>query len=148
MRLNKQNMSGDQKVELQIAPLIDVVFLLLIYFMVTASLIKKEGDIAFVLPANVIQDKVIDLPLELIIEIDADGTVVMEGMQFPQEDILLDKLVNHIRSLKQVALSQHAPFFVNLLPNQNAIHKRIIQVMDACAAAKVDSLIFSRSEAL
>ena len=34
------------KLELQIAPLIDVVFLLLIYFMVTASLIKKEGDIS------------------------------------------------------------------------------------------------------
>ncbi len=131
--------------ELQIAPLIDVVFLLLIYFMVTASLIKKEGDIAFVLPANVPQDKVIDLPLELIIEIDADGTVVMEGMQFPQEDVLLDKLVNHIRSLKQVALSQRAPFFVNLLPHRDAVHKRIIHVMDACAAAKVDSLVFSKS---
>ncbi len=145
MRLNKHNGSGDQKVELQIAPLIDVVFLLLIYFMVTASLIKKEGDIAFVLPANIAPDKVIDLPLELIIEIDADGTVAMEGMQFSQEDVLLDGLVNHIRSLKQVALSQRAPFFVNLLPHRDAIHKRIINVMDACAAAQVDSLIFSKS---
>ena len=36
----------DVKLELQIAPLIDVVFLLLIYFMVTAALIKKEGDIS------------------------------------------------------------------------------------------------------
>ena len=32
----------NKKAELQIAPLIDVVFLLLIYFMVTASLIKRK----------------------------------------------------------------------------------------------------------
>ncbi len=44
----------DAKLELQIAPLIDVVFLLLIYFMVTASLIKKEADLSFMLPTVVI----------------------------------------------------------------------------------------------
>ena len=41
----------NKKAELQIAPLIDVVFLLLIYFMVTASLIKKEADLSF-MPAK------------------------------------------------------------------------------------------------
>ena len=42
----------DTKLELQIAPLIDVVFLLLIYFIMTAALIKKEGDISFMLPSS------------------------------------------------------------------------------------------------
>ena len=51
--------------ELQIAPLIDVVFLLLIYFMVTASLIKKEGDISFILPAAAAPDTKIDMPVEV-----------------------------------------------------------------------------------
>ena len=68
MNLNKKR-KAEENVELQIAPLIDVVFLLLIYFMVTASLIKKEGDIFFVLPATVAQDEMIDLPVEVIIEI-------------------------------------------------------------------------------
>lgn len=133
------------KLELQIAPLIDVVFLLLIYFMVTASLVKKEGDISFVLPANVAQQEMITVPVEVLIEIDADGTVVLEGMQFPKEDVLLNDLVNQVRGLKQIAASQHSPFFVNLLPDRKAKHKRIINVMDACAAAEVDSLTFSKS---
>ena len=51
--MNFQKHVDDVKLELQIAPLIDVVFLLLIYFMVTAALIKKEGDISFMLPANI-----------------------------------------------------------------------------------------------
>ena len=48
--MNLSRHTEDAKMELQIAPLIDVVFLLLIYFMVTASLIKKEADISFILP--------------------------------------------------------------------------------------------------
>jgi len=133
------------KLELQIAPLIDVVFLLLIYFMVTASLVKKEGDFSFILPANVSQQEMVTLPVEVLIEINSDGTVVLEGMQFPEEDVLLNDLVLQVRSLKQVAASQQSPFFVNLLPDPKARHKRIVNVMDACAAAEVDSLTFSKS---
>ncbi len=143
MKLQKQG--SDTKMELQIAPLIDVVFLLLIYFMVTASLIKKEGDISFVLPASVALDEMIDIPVEAVIEINEDGTVVLEGMRFAAEDTGLGDLVNHIRGLKKVASSQRSPFFVNLLPHHNAIHERVIDVMDACAAAEVGSLTFSKS---
>ncbi len=144
MRLNKNPNTGEGKVELQIAPLIDVVFLLLIYFMVTASLIKKEADISFVLPASVMSPEKVDIPVEVIIEIDADGTVVLDGMQFVSGDKQLDDLVLHVLGLKQVAASQRAPFFVNLLPHRDARHRRIVDVMDACAAAEVDSLTFSK----
>lgn len=44
------NLSGayeDAKMELQISPLIDVVFLLLIYFIVSAKILQPEGDIPF-----------------------------------------------------------------------------------------------------
>lgn len=144
MNLNKRKGSGDAKVELQIAPLIDVVFLLLIYFMVTASLIKKEGDVAFLLPANV-QGPPVDVPIEVIIEIEADGVVLMEGLRFSAEDPLLNDLAGQLRSQKAMAVSQRTPFFVNLLPHRNTLHKRIVDVMDACAAAGVSSLSFSES---
>lgn len=145
MNLSKKRGTGDAKVELQIAPLIDVVFLLLIYFMVTASLIKKEGDISFVLPANVQQKEVEDLPIEVLIEIAADGTVMMEGMQFSVADTKLNELINQMRGLQAIAASQQSPFFVNLLPDRDALHHRVIDVMDACAAANVASLTFSKS---
>lgn len=135
----------DAKLELQVAPLIDVVFLLLIYFMVTASLIKKEGDISFMLPANVEAQDVVDIPVEVLIEITADGTVEVEGMRFSREDHELDDLVIQLRGLQAIALSQHSPFFVNLLPNQDTLQRRIIDVMDACAAAGVNNLSFSKA---
>ena len=45
----------------------------------------------------------------------------------------------------QIALSQKSPFFVNISPHQDALHWRIIDVMDACAAAGVESLSFSKA---
>ena len=144
--MNFQRNIEETKLELQIAPLIDVVFLLLIYFMVTAALIKKEGDISFMLPANVAPSEMIDIPVEVLIEIGADGTVQVEGMRFSPSDRNLSELVSQISGLQAIASSQSSPFFVNILPNQDALHIRIIDVMDACAAAGVKNLSFSKAE--
>jgi len=135
----------EEKMELQIAPLIDVVFLLLIYFMVTAALIKKEGDISFMLPANVAVKDMVDIPVEVLIEITADGTVQVEGMRFSRDDRNLSDLVVQLRGLRDIAKAQESPFFVNILPNQDSLHRRVIDVMDACAAAGVKSLSFSKA---
>lgn len=144
MNIHKKANRGAEKVELQIAPLIDVVFLLLIYFMVTASLIKKEADISFVLPATSTA-KIKDVPVEILIEISENGTVEAEGFIFASEDVKLDELASHLRSLGAVAASQGSPFMVNLMPDPETFQERVINVMDACAAAGVKSLSFSKS---
>jgi len=144
--VNFQKQVEETKLELQIAPLIDVVFLLLIYFMVTAALIKKEGDISFMLPANVAVSDMVDIPVEVLIEITADGAVQVEGMRFSAADQNLSDLVSQLRGLQEIAKSQNSPFFVNILPNQDSLHYRIIDVMDACAAAGVKSLSFSKAQ--
>jgi biopolymer transport protein ExbD len=143
--MNFQKHVEEAKLELQIAPLIDVVFLLLIYFMVTAALIKKEGDISFMLPANVAQSDVVDIPVEVLIEIGVDGTVQVEGMRFSRDDRNLNDLVSQLSGLRAIAASQHSPFFVNILPNKDSLHARVIDVMDACAAAGVKNLSFSKA---
>jgi biopolymer transport protein ExbD len=87
----------------------------------------------------------VKIPLEVLIEIDEDGTVVFEGLRFAAEDELLNDLAGQVAALKQVAKSQQSPFFVNILPDKFAFHERVINVMDACAAAGVESLTFSKS---
>jgi len=135
----------DAKLELQIAPLIDVVFLLLIYFMVTASLIKKEADISFMLPAKVEMQEIVTLPVEVLIMIKSTGVVELDGISYSVGDRNLDGLVTQVMGLKALAESQGSPFFVNLLPSKEALHWRIVDVMDACAAAKIKSLTFSKA---
>ena len=135
----------NEKSELQIAPLIDVVFLLLIYFMVTASLIKKEGDISFILPASVPPTKMIDIPVEALIFILEDGTIEMDGLRFASNDLALDELSIQVAGLREIAGSQQSPFSVTLTPHEDALHSRIIDVMDACAAAGTTNLSFGKS---
>jgi biopolymer transport protein ExbD len=143
--VNFQRHLEEVKLDLQIAPLIDVVFLLLIYFMVTAALIKKEGDIGFMLPANLSQKKPITLPLEALIMVGADGSVELDGIRFSPNDKALEGLSTQLLGLQAIAKSQQAPFYVNILPNKETFHRRVIDVMDACAAAKVKNLGFSEA---
>lgn len=141
----KMNKVADIKLSVQIAPLIDVVFLLLIYFMVTATLIKKEGDIGFRLPVPIVSP-VPNSPVEARISIDADGVVTLDGIQFDKMDRKLSGLKDRISGLQQMAAVQHSAFFVTLDPDQETLHSRIVDVLDACAASKVKNLGFAQHD--
>lgn len=145
MRMVKNKEDLEVSGAIDIAPLIDCVFLLLIYFMVTTSLVKKEADISFALPASVAQTEAVNLPVEVSIEISSDGTVQVEGMKYAGGDRMLNELVTHLQGLQQIAASQSSIFSVNLLPDGDVLHERVIEVMDACAAAGVKNLTFSKS---
>lgn len=143
--MNLSRNAEETKFELQISPLIDVVFLLLIYFVVTTELIKKEGDMSFMLPARVDDSVMITLPMEVVIIITKDGVVEVDGITFAAEDRDLSGLATQVKGLQAVAKSQGSPFFVNLLPDKGTLHHRVVDVMDACAAAEVESLSFSKA---
>ncbi len=143
--MDLQKSIQDDKVELQIAPLIDVVFLLLIYFMVTTALIKKEADISFMLPAKVDQTEIIDLPIEVLIEIMPTGDVMVEGMVFERDDHSLDLLSVRLVEFREAAESSGSELVVNILPENEVLHGRIIDVMNACAVAEVKNTSFTMS---
>ena len=127
------------------APLIDVVFLLLIYFMVTSTLIRNEGDIAFQLPGpDVITP--IDLAVNAYIRIEGDGDVSIEGIHFDKSDQKLQGLIHQVAALRQMAESQQSPFFVTLHPDDSTVQSRVVEVLDACAAAKVKKITFARRD--
>lgn len=135
----------NKKAELNIAPLIDVVFLLLIYFMVTSSMVQKEADLSFMLPASVDVTQPLDLPIEVLIEVSEQGDIFIEGMIFGSDEQNLDDLIGQLLSLKEAADSSGSELIVNIMPADKALHGRIINVMDACAAADVKNMSFSMS---
>lgn len=137
--------SGYQEVSIrhQMAPLIDIVFLLLIYFMVTAAIIRPEGDIPFALP---VPGPGLDWPVEAYIQIAEDGMVTLEGMQFSKTDHALRALVDQLAVLQQMADAQQSDFIVTLAPDGDALHGRVVDVMDACRDAKVRLLGFAREQ--
>ena len=111
--------------------------------MFTASLIKKEADLGFMLPAKVDVPESLDIPIEVLIEVSEDGNILIEGMIFGEDENNLDDLIGQLLSLKEAADTSGSELIVNILPEDKALHGRIVDVMDACAAADVKNMSFS-----
>ena len=140
-RLKKKPQS---KPQIPIAPLIDAVFLLLIYFMVTSSLEKQEADISFELPGTVEQEEPLELPDEQVIEIHENGQIVVNEYRYdsPQSNRLIE-LQAMLTRLQESSLANKTVTQVTIAPDPKTRHSRIIKVMDAVAAAGITGVNFS-----
>ena len=132
------------KPEIPIAPLIDAVFLLLIYFMVTSSLEKQEADISFELPGTVEQEEPIELPDEQIIEIREDGQIVVNEYNYDAPGAKrLIQLQAMLTRLQEASVANKTTTQVTIAPDQKTKHSVIIRVMDAVSAAGITGVNFA-----
>jgi biopolymer transport protein ExbD len=67
--------------DLNVSSLIDMVFLLLVYFMAVATFVATEGDLGIKLPGMLQQADAVDLPDEQIIEIKENGAVFLNDKE-------------------------------------------------------------------
>ncbi len=129
---------------LQVAPLIDVVFLLLIYFMVTASLRKPETDLGISLPGRVHQVQALLMPDEQIIEIDKTNRVLFNNKVYGQPDPRqMTDLVTTLARYRQAAMATGSRPAVTIQAADDALHERVVDdVMNACAGAGIRNISF------
>ena len=125
---------GDGEFGFQIAPMLDVLFVLLLFFMVTAGSQKHEATLTTQLPGGKPGG---DVPLE--IGIDADGQVNVSGV--PVGDAADAKLGPLVDRLQQV-LASNVTQPVVITPMRSTKQQRVVDVLNACAAAKVKNLAF------
>ena len=137
----------NEKAELQIAPLIDVVFLLLIYFMVSSSLKRSEADLSMSLPSAVAQSKELKIPDEQIIEVLANGHIVLNEMEY--KDASKDDLVgleNTLVRYREASALMGVPAMITVAADDDSLHERVIDALNACAAAGITSVTFGSAE--
>lgn len=132
------------KGEIPIAPMIDVVFLLLIYFMVTASMLREEADLSFQLPGTVEQSTPIDFPDEQFIEITAEGRVIVNEYEFDSPNARqLVELTAMLTRFRETSEANRVDAVVTIQPASEASHQMIVRVLDACAAANINAVNFA-----
>jgi biopolymer transport protein ExbD len=138
----------------QIAPMIDVVFVIMLFFMVMAGSQKKEMELKSQLPgvAPASPDAPQEMPDEIVITIEESGIVLMNDEEFdnppparpvPPE---LDKLPNMtatLKRLKQEADNRKAKVIVTIEAEEQAKYERVIDVLNSLAIAKVSNVTFS-----
>lgn len=132
-----------EKVGLQIAPLIDVVFLLLIYFMVSAQLKRPEADLGLSLPGEVTVSTQVVMPDEQIIVVDAGGKIRLNNQVFSGDNTTqLAQLKNILIRYKAASDRLGQPAAVVIDAHDDSIHEQVIDVLNLCAAAKIEQISF------
>lgn len=72
---------------LSLTPLIDVVFLLLIFFLVTSEFEDEERRLEIVLPSASSATPMTRKPREIVIDVDAEGKVYLRGQATELEEL-------------------------------------------------------------
>ncbi|MDZ8119767.1 ExbD/TolR family protein [Pontiella agarivorans] len=137
----------NEKTELQIAPLIDVVFLLLIYFMVSAQLKRTEADLDLALPGAVSVSTQMEIPDEQIIEVLASGEIVLNNKVYVSPDKAdLAGLEYTLLRYAQAAKISKTKAVITIAADDDAVHERVIDVLNACAGAGIKNVTFGTAE--
>lgn len=124
--------------EMQMGPMIDMVFLLLVFFMVSAKPITPESDIPMGLPGQVAQEEAVDIPDEARVIIEPDGQVVLNDQNLDSPgSSSLPELRSVLLRFKKSADNAKSDALVTLAPYDTVPHQRLVDVLNACAEAGI-----------
>jgi biopolymer transport protein ExbD len=131
----------------QIAPMIDVVFVIMLFFMVMAGAVKTERELVTTLPGTAEPSTETDLPDEQIITISQDGEVALNEEPFDSPTSHdLPQLAATLTRLKQSSDAAKSQLLVTIVSDEQAKYSRTIDVLDACALAQIANVTFTLSE--
>ena len=125
----------------QIAPMVDVVFVLLLFFMASAGSQVQERELTINLPSGGVSSKPGPPPTPIIIDIFPDGKVQMNNKVY---DNPTSKELPELRGWLKDTINKFGdkdPVIIR--PDPQTKHDRIIDVLNSAAAAGVKSLTFS-----
>ena len=142
-----QTNSTAENVGFQIAPMIDVVFVIMLFFMVMAGAVKIENELNTQLPGTAATSTSTDFVDEQIITISDIGEVSLNDEPFdtPQSKEL-PELRGTLMRLKQNADAAKTPAIVTIVSDEQAKYSRTVDVLDALAVAKIDNVTFTVAE--
>lgn len=121
--------------DVNILPLIDVVFLLLIFFMVTTTF-ERESEISITLPEASREEVKVE-PDAIEIAIDKDGRVFINEQSLPDSQLgtIRDALTAYVADADRI------PVIINA--DAEASHQSVIRVMDAARQAGLRQITFA-----
>jgi biopolymer transport protein ExbD len=145
-RRKKHKPSTEVNLGFQIAPMVDVVFVIMLYFMVMAGAVKIENAHNTKLPGKVESSTATSLPDEVAIRIEDDGQVYLNEEPLDNPTIpTLPELGSNLIQLKQSSDASKAEVLVTIYANEQAKYERIVQVLDALSRAKISNVSFQAS---
>lgn len=123
-------------------PMIDVVFLLLIYFMFLP--LSQEADIGIRLPSNTPPAENLELPSEHIIDVYPNGLILLNGAPMDGlDDRDMKRLTRTLTRLKNSSDRAGIQTVVKIQADPDSPHQRAIDVLNACDRATIKKVSFA-----
>lgn len=128
---------GDRGVGLQVAPMVDIVFLLICFFTLTTRLVQAQKDPAVELPVMVSPEAEKELPTDLTINLRPDGTVTVDGQEVTPAGVggVVSARLDRARSARE-----HVRVVVRA--DRRLRFARLDEVLDACRRAGAAHVVF------
>ena len=134
------------QIELQIAPMIDVCFLLLFFYILTSKPVQPEADINMTLPGTVSQEESLEIPDEQRISILEDGQVVLNDLPLDEPHSReLPALLKTLTRFKESVDANKSEALITVDAADGSQHQRIVDVLNACARAGIRGVTFAAS---
>jgi biopolymer transport protein ExbD len=112
-----------ENIEINITPIIDMVFLLLIFFLVATKFADIERDVRVDPPSSRNARPVTAIPQELVINVTAEGRIFIAGAEQAMED--LDRLL-------AAAIAKNPQQSVVIRGDKQAMLQLAVNVLDLC----------------
>lgn len=128
----------EEACEIQMGPMIDCVFLLLLYFIAAADIKKTERYLGLMMPGG--GESRDTIPVEIKLTIAPSGQVAAN--EVPVDGPTDKNLPTVIAKLKQAITLFGDKQPVVIHPQPSVKHQRLVDVLNACSAAGVKNLSF------
>ena len=138
-RRHQRKVSPQVNLGFQIAPMVDVVFVIMLFFMVLAGAVKTENVHNTKLPGTVTTTTDTPMPDEIAIRIEDDGQVYLndDPLDTPESKSLTD-LETNFYQLRKSSDASKSEVLVTIYANELARYERIIDTLDALSRANAD----------
>jgi biopolymer transport protein ExbD len=140
---HRRKANAEVNLGFQIAPMIDVVFVILLFFIVQASDIQVENAHVTKLPGTVESSTETVLPDEIAVRVEDDGQVYLndDPLDAP-ETKNLPEFAGSLNSLREASDASKSKVLVTIYANELARYERVIDVLDALSRARITDVTF------
>lgn len=125
-------------VAFQIAPMVDILLVLLCFFVITWSMARKENELDVRVPAAQAAQESNPVVNQTVLNVKSDGTIVWDRKQITREALQ--------EKLKSLA-SLYPDYAIILRGDVKTDYEHIVHVLDTCRQAGIWNVAFATSKA-
>lgn len=127
----------------QIAPMIDVVFVIMLFFMVMAGAVQVENELNLKLPGTMPSDAPPEAIEDSQIRVLESGDVLLnDDLMGDGADVKLANLSGTLARLVESSKASQSKVVVTIVADEFAPYQRVINVLNALSVARVQNVTF------